>query len=489
MPKNANKLIIFLLVCYAGASGQSPRSFVVNGKRIESDTFNARVTQMMSDVGVPGLSLAVIGDGRIVYYQTFGYKRLDTRERVDSNTIFEAASLSKTFLTYVVHRLIDEGKLDPDKPLYLYLPYPELEHDARYKLITTRMVLSHTSGIENWKRYNNPDTLEILANPGEKYIYSGEGFVYLSKVVEVILGKSYEQYVEEMVIQPLGLKRSFLKYTDNGNYPQNYATGYNSFDKPVEKWKNVQTSPASGMHLTAADYATVLLALFDEKRLSAREIRSIYHPVIRLMDNNPAIFFGLGLGVQITPGDTIVFHNGFNDGFESMMWYSVPHRCGLVLLTNSEREQVLEKPMVDLTTRFLLGPYFAGDDYEQYPSKACQLMQLYREKGKEEMLGKMEEWEKEGAMGYKTLNELGQLFTGEDTAIARKMLEDNVKLFPDSAIPWYSLGGLYMNTQQYAKAYSAFCKARDLNYDTQRVGAALKNCVRMINQTQGQSLK
>jgi CubicO group peptidase (beta-lactamase class C family) len=478
------KLIIFLLlVCCAGASGQSPRSFVVNGKRIESDTFNARVTQMMNDVGVPGLSLAVIGDGRIAYYQTFGYKRLDTRERVDSNTIFEAASLSKTFLTYVVHRLIEEGKLDPDKPLYLYRPFPELEHDARYKLITTRMILSHSSGIENWRWYNNPDTLEILANPGEKYVYSGEGFEYLSRVVEVILGKSYEQYVEEMVIRPLGLKRTFPKYTDSGQYPKNYATGYNGFDKPVKKWKNDQTSPASGMHLTAADYATVLLSLFDGKHLSAEEIRSIYHPVIRLSDNSPALFFGMGLAVQITRDDTIVFHNGFNDGFESMMWYSVPHRCGLVILTNSEREHVMEKRMVELTTRFQLGPYFADDDIEQYPSKASQLLQLYREKGKEEMLSKIGEWEKEGPMGFKTINELGQLFGSEDTAIARKMLEDNVQFYPDSSVAWFALGQQYMNTQQYAKAYSALCKARDLKADGLEVGIALQSCIRMINKS------
>ena len=149
----------------------------------------------------------------------------------------------------------------------------------------------------------------------------------------------------------------------------------------------------------------------------------------------------------------------------------------------------MEQRMCELTTRFQLGPYFAGNDFEQYPSKACQLLQLYRKKGKEEMLNKIEEWERKGPIGFKTVNELGQLFESEDTAIARKMLEYNVQFYPDSSTAWFALGQLYMNTQQYAKAYPAFCKARDLKADPLQVGMALKSCIKEINKTQGQSSK
>ena len=109
-----------------------------------------------------GLSLALIDNNEVVYYNAYGQKECNKNKKVNKRTVFNGASLTKTYLLYTVLKLADERKIDLDKPVYQYLEYPRLEHDERYKLITARMLLNHSSGIENWQDRNDPKKLEIL---------------------------------------------------------------------------------------------------------------------------------------------------------------------------------------------------------------------------------------------------------------------------------------------------------------------------------------
>lgn len=478
--------VIFLtlsLYWISTAEAQHPASFVVNGRRLTTDSFDRQVNSIIHDVGVPGVSLAVIDHNKVVFSNVYGYKDLENLVKVDDSTVFEAASLSKTFLVYVVDKLLDEGKLDLNKPMYQYLENPRLAHDPRYKLITPRMILSHSSGIENWQWLNNPDTLEIVANPGERFVYSGEGFQYLAAVVDTILQKPYEQYIREMVLEPLHLRNTYPRYTDNGNFPTDYATGYDNFGKKFSKWKNLGTVPASGMHLVARDYANLIVSIFDGKHLSGYRIKSIYQPVIPLNQDDSNLYFGLGLAVQYSPTDTIVFHNGSNDGFKSMMWYSIVHKCGLVILTNGDRENVMEKKICEISVNFNLDSYFKNDDYDQYPSNACDLFKIYRQEDSAAMFIRIAELRKKGQLDVRTLNELGQIFSGNSKTIARKLLEENVQLFPESSIAFYSLGKFHMSVKEYESAYADFKKAKELNYDRFKINAALNNCTARLNES------
>jgi CubicO group peptidase (beta-lactamase class C family) len=145
-----------------------------------------KIEQLMKAAGIPGLSLTYVKQGKIQEWYNLGVRSVDSKEAVDSGTVFNAASLSKCVFAYAVMKLVDSGKLSLDTPLYKYLEYPDLSHDERYKKITARMTLSHTSGLPNWR--NGPQ-LNFRYNPGERYSYSGEGFVLLSKVG----GKNYGQ--------------------------------------------------------------------------------------------------------------------------------------------------------------------------------------------------------------------------------------------------------------------------------------------------------
>ncbi len=160
---------------------------------------------------IPGISIAVIKDFQVVYSRGFGVKNAATGEPVGDDTVFEAASMTKPVFAYTVLRLVDRGVLDLDTPLYTYLPYEDITHDDRYKLITARMVLTHRTGFPNWRT----GKLDIKFTPGTKVSYSGEGFVYLGKVVERLTGKKLVNLCREEVFEPLGIENASLIW--NGN--------------------------------------------------------------------------------------------------------------------------------------------------------------------------------------------------------------------------------------------------------------------------------
>ena len=189
---NIGSLLVVFLNFYSGLA-QERSSFVVNAKKVDIAQFEDRLGQMMEQLGVPGMSLAIIDDGKIVFYKGLGLKELNSSKEVDQRTIFEACSLSKSFLVMVAHQLVDEGRLDLDLPVFRYMEHEKLEYDQRYKQITTRMLLSHSSGMENWIFNNKRDKLELLANPGERYVYSGEGYQYLAMVIEKLLDQPYRR--------------------------------------------------------------------------------------------------------------------------------------------------------------------------------------------------------------------------------------------------------------------------------------------------------
>ncbi|MGN7823603.1 serine hydrolase [Chitinophaga sp. 22536] len=451
-------------------------SVVARSQSASSKGFDRQVHRMMWEAGVPALSLAVIRDGRLAFYKNFECRPLNGNRRINDETIFEAGSLSKSFLVFVVNRLIDKGVLQSDTPLCRYLEYDMLKHDNRYRLITARMVLSHCSGIENWKPDNNPDTLEIMADPGTKFVYSGEGYQYLAEVVKKLLGQSYDEYISKMIISPLHLKHTYTSYKTQ---PLNYAVGHNSLGVAYKKWKNEGPVPAGGMHLTAADYAKLVIALFDGKNISADRVREIQTPRIGLDPHNPAYCYGPGFELIITPGDTILSHGGITPGFKNLMFYSVKKKCGFVMLTNSDRGTVMARRINELTTGLDLSAFFRSEYVVgQYPSHTIRLLQLYRKRGVAEMfkgIGQLKATA-DSITRCKTLNELGYIFVEGNSEVAEKILLDNIRLSPSSSLAYYLLGHAQMALQKYAPAFNNLEHSKELGFDLEPVEPYLKLC-------------
>lgn len=449
----------------------------VNGGRLDRRSIEA----MLREVGVPGMSLAIIKNNKVVFARGYGYKKAGSRDRVGKHTVFEAASLSKSFLVYVTHLLVDEGRFDLDKPMYQYLdPGPLLNYDSRYKLITPRMILSHSSGLENWRQENDPTKLEIVSDPGTKYVYSGEGYTYLSAVLETVLKRSYEDYVRDMVIKPLHLKDVYLLFDTVKGTPRNYAIGHDQFGKPMRKWKHTNPVPAGGVNLTAKAYAKLIISIFDKKHLSPGRVADIEKPIISLREAYPFHWFGAGFEVLYSGGDTIISHGGSNPGFKNLLFYSTVSKNGFVLLTNGDRGKWMASRIDAMTAALDISPIFKGLYYDQYPSEAITLFRMFNEGRKTEMVDRIDELSAKGALGVNTLDELGDVLSGTDSALAGRLLRMNIRLYPESPTAYNLLGKLDMEEKQFAEAVENFTKAKELHVQDENLEARLRTCEQQI---------
>ena len=171
---------------------------MINGESLSYGEIDSTIVQIMDMAGVTGLSCAIINDSKIVYQKAFGFRDKSTGVQNTVETIFSAASFSKTVFAYIVLLLVEDGIIDLDKPLQQYLDkplqeypnYADLKGDKQAGLITARMVLSHSTGFPNWRFLTNDGKLGFMFEPGSRFSYSGEGISLLQMVVEQITGKA-----------------------------------------------------------------------------------------------------------------------------------------------------------------------------------------------------------------------------------------------------------------------------------------------------------
>lgn len=352
--------LILLSIGVLKTKAQTEKFFTVNRRNINIDSFNHQVNDILNKAGVPGLSLAVIDHNKVVFSNAYGYSQLKRKTKVDEETTFEACSLSKTYLLFVIYKMVDEKLLDLDKPLYQYLPYPALEHDSRYRLITARMILNHSSGMEHQKWENNAEVLEIISYPGEKFNYSSEGYVYLGRVAEIILKQKDDQYLKEIVFKPLKLNRTFTRYTLMGLSPANHAVGYDASGKKVIRKSNPDHLVSGGIYTTAKDYATLVNTIFDKKTLSEGRFKDIISTNVNIDEGKGHLYWGGGFGIERLKGDTIIFHNGVHDGFRNWLHYSVLKQCGIVFFTNGSKGMSMLSKLNELTVNLDINAILDG---------------------------------------------------------------------------------------------------------------------------------
>lgn len=474
-------ILFTLLLSITPLKAQKSNFILVKNRMINLDTLDMQVNNMIKDMGVPGLSFAIINNNEVVYYQTYGYKQIGEKKKINKRTIFEAASFTKNYLVFVVYKLVDEGKLDLDKPMYQYLKNKKLEHDPRYKLITPRMVLSHSSGIENWKRFNDPDTLEILCNPGEKFVYSGEGYQYLAKIVDSIINKPYKEYIEEMILNPLKLRRTFTAYKPNKKKPSNYAIGHDASGNNIAKWKNTSSIPAGGNHTTAKDYANLIISFFNNSYISNNRIQDMLEPIVRLYPDNPFYYYGPGFQVIYSSNDTIISHGGVNNGFKNDMYYSVKSKCGIVFMSNGDRGNLMANELNKMTINLNLNPVFESYPFAQYPSNANMLLNIYKKEGADMMLKRLNDLRNEEQLDAKTLAELAFLFMDKNVEIAKKFSEECIELFPEFSASYYFLGQIYLGQKNYQLAYENLNICKELSFNLVPIDYDIAKCKKELS--------
>jgi CubicO group peptidase (beta-lactamase class C family) len=313
------------------------------------------VPELMKKAGVPGLAIAVIRGGKTAWLHGFGLKEVKTGQPVTGETVFEAASLSKPVFTYGVLKLVEQGKLGLDVPLTTYLPKPFVEGDERLAKITARIVLSHRTGFPNWPA--DDGSVSIYFTPGERFSYSGEGYIYLQRVVEKITGKPLNEYMTQAVFTPLGMTSS--SYVWRPDFDALTATGHDSDGKPTELWKPTEALAASTLNTTAKDYALFVEAILNGNGLKPATLREMEAPEIALdpecricIKHEPKqlsknLFWGLGWGIERKDGTDALWHWGDNGSFKGFVMADPKTKSGVVMFANSEKGLEVAKPVVD----------------------------------------------------------------------------------------------------------------------------------------------
>jgi CubicO group peptidase (beta-lactamase class C family) len=305
-----------------------------------------RLPQLMKEENAPGLSVALLHNGELVWQRSFGVKNAQTGEPVTGDTIFEAASLSKPVFAYAVLKLVDGGKFDLDKPLTQYLPGQyDVGDDPRLNRITARHVLSHTSGFPNWRPGDG--ALKIHFTPGERFSYSGEGFVYLSKVIEHVTGEKFNDFMRKSVFEPLGMTSSSYVWQESYDTLKTFV--HNSEGEPDGQNKMSQGAfnAAASLHTTAQDYGRFVAAILKGTGLKRKTLKQMLTPQINVRAGGlvsvsrpdakivPDVAWGLGWGLQTTGDGLSFWHWGDNDNSKAYVVAFARQRMGIVFFANS----------------------------------------------------------------------------------------------------------------------------------------------------------
>ena len=335
---------------------------------------------------VPGLAFAVVEGARVSTY-VFGTARRELLEAVSDSTEFEAASLGKPVFAAAVLRLVDAGALELDRPLSSYVALPDVT-DPAARAITARHVLSHTTGLPNWRQAPGP--LVPASAPGTRFSYSGEGMFYLQRVIERLVDRPIEHVMREQVFDPLGMGSS--SYVWRPAYADRMATGYDErgtaldvyadigrklqpladeWHKPMSDWlytdeeratraafpslqplaQFMMPNVAGSLFTTIGDYSRFLVAILSENggalALSPAVRRAMVTPQVGL---NSRLAWGLGWGLEHDGSSELMWQWGANGSFRNFVLADPERHRGVVVLTNSANgPKVYERIISGLT--------------------------------------------------------------------------------------------------------------------------------------------
>lgn len=375
--KYCQKSIFLMLFLLLGFDVSAQQIIRIDGTKISADSLDRYLPELMRKANVQGMAISVFNNNKVVYKKTFGYSNATTKRNLLPSTNIYGASLSKSVFSLLVMKLVQEGKLDLDKPLQEYLPHPiyeylhlkrwhddysSLKSDSLYAKITARMCMDHTTGFPNWRWDLADQKLRVLQNPGSRYSYSGEGMVYLQVVIEKMLGRSLEQLMESNVFEPLGMKNS--AYTFLPDFEHDYSFGHNSKGALYEKDKDNEARAPSTMETTLNDLSLFVEGVMKKKIIGEKATHEMFSPQIRIRsvvqmgplsrkDTNAndgiQLSYGLGWGLLKSPYGWAAFKEGHGDGFQHYMILFPDQKTGVLIMTNSDNGESIFKELLELT--------------------------------------------------------------------------------------------------------------------------------------------
>jgi CubicO group peptidase (beta-lactamase class C family) len=301
----------------------------------------------------PGAAVAISQGGETVFTHARGFASMELQVALQPYQRFRIGSLTKQFTAAAILRLAEDGKLNLNQSLHHYLP----DYVRFAKDINIKQLLQHTSGLANYTddehrykyRLNDAVTLDEvveelrkdppLFTPGESFYYSNTGYVLLGRIIELVSGKSYAEYLSEQFFQPLGMKDTI--FATQAVIP-NAVSGY--FSRKGQQWQaagiDMIWPHASGSLVSSVqDLVKWNQALYKHKLLSEESLKLMLTPAV-LNNGKAADFYGsataMGIFVEPVLSTKVYAHSGQINGFNSYLLYHPDSDVTVVVLANTE---------------------------------------------------------------------------------------------------------------------------------------------------------
>jgi CubicO group peptidase (beta-lactamase class C family) len=429
------------------------------------------IPDLMEEAGIPGLSIAVIHDGELLWSGAYGVKNTRTGEPVDENTIFEAASLTKPFFAYLVMKMVERGEIDLDRPLVEYASQEYIEQgyishsmdreDFRsdwFKQITARMVLSHSGGLPHGERH---DPLPIAFEPGTDYKYSAGGYFYLQRIVEHLRGENLEEIMQKELIQPLGMYRSSLVWQER--YETNTAVGHN-----LVGWTNGrprrrrEPHAAATLYTTATDYARFVAAVLNETGLSHA---TVFEMLSQQIENEEGVSWSLGFGLDYSDQGEAFWQWGDYGIFRNYILAYKEHGTGVVYLTNSFNGLSIRDEIIRLVFGADKHSAFSWPRYAQYDHADVRLARIAVTESADKAADFYHESKAQDpeSLDGETVAAYGRYLLNAyapDAAVV--LFKLNVEAYPESSDAYYDLARGYLYMGDFGAAIANFRESTEL---------------------------
>ena len=326
------------------------------------DKIDSFLQSQLQAQNVPGISVAITKDDRIIYTKGFGVANVSTGKPLQSFYTFHIASISKTFAATAVMQLAEQGKIDINKPLTTYLPYFKMK-DPRYKDITVKLMLNHTSGMPDvddyeWEK-NITDTgaaehyvrsladSQLISEPGKEFHYSNIAFDIMADLVAKVSGKFFEAYVKTNILIPLEMSRSSFFYpeTDSSTRTSPHV-GKPAQVSPVYPYNRMH-APSSTLNSRAEELGQWVIANLNDGKyrdhsiIQAATLQQMMTPTF-LTDKVRNVSVGLSWFSYPYRGLTNIEHGGSDLGYKSILTLIPGKKLGIVLLCNHEDVRIYD---------------------------------------------------------------------------------------------------------------------------------------------------
>lgn len=347
------------------------KSIVVAGEQQLQRTLIER----MQEENVPGVSIAVLQDGKITWAKGFGIANSKTNQIIDEKTLFQAGSISKPIAALAALKLFEQGKISLDENANKYLSGWQIEGSALEKdnPVTIRQLLSHTAGltvhgfpgyatgselpgtVEVLRGMGNTDPVKVTMTPASEWRYSGGGYTVMQLIVEQVTGQTFADFTDQQILLPMGMTSSTFQHHLPKDLKQRASAAFDSQGKMFSViYNDYPEKAAAGLWTTPSDilrYAAHMQAIMQGKQDGV-----LKRLTLERMFSKHRNSWGLGPELFDVDGELGFGHGGKNLGFTNDFKALVNQQDGFVVMSNGDNANRLNhEVMVTLSKHYNIG--------------------------------------------------------------------------------------------------------------------------------------